>query len=346
MSDKTAKMMERVRALLAKAASTNFPAEAETFRQKADEIMTEYAIEQWMLEGLEKGRERPEPARRDFDFSWWRGNPFRSQLWSLFTSTARHCRCTVATTHADYGQMKMPVFGIPSDLDWFDVLFTSLMNQMIQQVDPQPKTSLTMNENLAIMREAGMPWQQAIPRIIALGRVADKEWDPETTTFDDVYKPWVHGYRNWCRRTGHSQSYVNQQTFRKHFADGFSLEINSRLRRMREETETSYDATHAAGSMDLVVRDIRAQVLEAMYQAFPDLRPHPADCDCDSCHFCRDPKCQRRACVEARKPIRFRSSAGPKIDHAAREAGREAGRRAQITNNPSERIGGRRELDK
>lgn len=353
MSDRTAKMMEKVRALLAKAASTTFPEEADAFRAKADALMTEYAIDQWQIDQLEAGRTaRPAPVRRDFDFSWWgSNNPFADQLWDLFLETARHCRCQAVARKWGRNEANvriMPVFGIPSDLDWFDVLFTSLMLQMLQKVDPEPKASMTLNENLALFRDAGVPWDQAIAKIIPLGKVADKSWEPSETTFDKVYKPWVHGYRRWCRETGHPQSYVNQRTFRKHFADGFTDEVNNRLRVMRRASEQAYDEGHSAGSMALAVRDMKEVILEAVYVEFPDLRPHPADCECDACHTtkCRDPKCSRPRCVARRKPVRYRSVAQPKIDYAAREAGRAAGAKANISNNPGERIGNRRSLDK
>lgn len=330
MSDKSAKMLERVRALLAKAASTNFPAEADSFRAKADQIMTEYAIDQWMVDQAQDAQgKRPTPERRDMDFGWWRGNPFRHQLWDMFSTVARHCRCAIATTKADYRDLKMPVFGLASDLDWFDLLFTQLMIAMIQKVDPQPRPELTLMENLAMMREAGMPWEDAINRIIRAGEVEDVTIDQDAT-FDDVYKPWVHEYRRWCRATGHPQSYVNQRTYRKNFADGFQAEINDRLGEMARNSRFEYDKSHEAGTMEIAVRDIRLTIQDLIYAEFPELRPHARDCDCRRC----------RAARSARfVPVRARSIKGPKIDHAARQAGREAGRQVDLTNNPARRVG-------
>lgn len=340
MKDK-AKMLERVRALLAKAASTTFPAEADTFRQKADQLMTEYAIEQWQVEIAQNGvNTRPEPVKRVFDFEWWHTNPFHDQLWQMFTAVARQCRCIVVAAKADYRAKAIPVVGIPSDLDWFDLLFTNLMIAMIQQVDPQPKSSLTLNENLAMMREAGMPWPPAIERIIRLGDLADCDIDPDAT-FDDVYKPWVHGYRRWCRETGYTQSYVNQNTYRRNFADGFAAEIRERLYRMRRESEVAYDAGHETGSMALVVRDIIQVVQEEVYILWPDLRPHPPNCMCPTCKAVRN-----EIAEQMKKPVRTRKAAQPRerIDWAAVEAGREAGARVNLTNSPAERIGGRKSI--
>jgi hypothetical protein len=341
MSDK-AKMLERVRALLAKAASTEFPAEADTFREKADQIMTAYAIEQWQVDAAQKGvGARQMPIRRDFDYNWARGNPFREQLWQMFYAVARHCRVVAVNQKADYRTGMMPAIGLESDLDWFDLLFTNLQIAMIQKVDPQPSPELGLNENLAMMREAGMPWEPAINRIIKLGRMQDYDV-PEGARFDDVYKPWVHGYRAWCRKTGYKQSYVNQNTFRRNFANGFAAEIGDRLYRMRRESERAYDSSHTTGSMALAVRDIMTQVREAVFIEFPDLRPHPVNCPCDVCTASR-----KRLEEAMKKPVRTRRSAIPRerIDYAAVEAGRAAGRDVSLSNSPSERLGNRKQIE-
>lgn len=350
MSDKTAKMLERVRALLAKAASTTFPEEADAFRAKADEIMSAYAIDQWMVDEAQAGRDaRPVPEKRLVNFDWWRGNPFRDQLWWMFSAVGRHCRCRVVVGKVDYSDMRIPVIGLGSDLDWFDLLFTNLMIAMIQKVDPQPVAAVSVNENMAMMREAGLPWVDGINRLVAAGIVdgelADGEWryhDDKRAHFSKaVYERTIRGYRAWCKKTGHPQSLVNQKTFRRNFADGFAAEVTDRLYRMRRESERAYDADHETGSMALAVRDIREVINEFLYNEYPDLRPHPRDCDCDKCHSCQDPKCQRANCVAARKPIRVRSRRERGLsasEYAAQQAGRAAGRTVDLANNSDRRV--------
>jgi hypothetical protein len=98
--------------------------------------------------------------------------------------------------------------------------------------------------------------------------------------------------------------------------------------------------------MEIALRDIEQVIKESVWEAYPDLRPHPANCQCDNCHFvkCVDPKCTRPRCVAARKPVRARSVKAPKIDYAARQAGREAAAKVNLSNSPSERIGRTPEL--
>jgi hypothetical protein len=119
---------------------------------------------------------------------------------------------------------------------------------------------------------------------------------------------------------------------------------------MNRESQQAYDADHETGSMALAVRDISKIVEETIYVMFPDLRPHPATCDCDDCHYCHDAKCMRPNCVARRdtRPVRVRYGRMPKeekVDRAAMDAGRAAGRQVDLSNSASDRIGGRKGLN-
>lgn len=379
--DKRAKRLEQVRGLLAKAAGTDNPVEAETFRQHADKLMTMYTIEEWQLAQESEGEGQRQPEVRWMDFAWWRGNAFRDQLYWMFDSVARHCRCRSVTSKLNYnfgdepGNYRMPVVGLPSDLDWFDMLFTNLMLTMIRRVDPQADTSKSVDENMATMREAGMPWADALNRLALAGivpsiaaeaaQVAANETGAEVEFNDDdkycwdgkgrkklffskkQYERTITSYRQWCARTGHPQSKVSQASFRRHFADGFAAEITDRLYRMNRESTAAYDADHAAGSMAIAIRDIKVVIDEMVYTEWPDLRPHPPNCDCDIHHRCSDPKCQRYNCVQARKPVRASRGRVPKaekIDYEARAAGRAAGSQVNLSNNQDNRLRGAKEL--
>jgi hypothetical protein len=59
--ERRAKKLAQVRMLLAKADSTKFPDEADTFRAKADELMAQYAIEAFEVTGHDDEHRRPEP---------------------------------------------------------------------------------------------------------------------------------------------------------------------------------------------------------------------------------------------------------------------------------------------
>lgn len=361
--DRKDQMLEKVRGLLAKAADPAVgEAEAQVFREGAERLMTKYTIESWMIERAQEGDQRSvQPERRDVSLSWYYDmsyeNPVRDPLWWMFDAVARHCRCKVVLVKRDYEGKTVPVFGIPADLDYMDMLFTNLMVQMLAKADPRPLERLSLEENLAMMREAGLDWAQITQRLIKAGMIEDPtpgaHWYAERKDWKAYGQPeryslsqkMVSTYRRWCKATGREQTYTNVKTYRRDFAAGFSDEINNRLWRMKRAAggDLSEDDSN---SMALAVRDIEQVVQAAVWDAFEDLRPHPPTCECDNCHFmkCNDGKCERPRCKAARKPVRYRSAPMPKVDHAAREAGRQAGAAANISNPGGARIGKTPEL--
>src|SRR4051812_4102214 len=93
--DKTQKILNRVRGLVAKAQSTQFEEERAAFMAKADELMETYAIELWMLETKQDSKRI---VRRNMDLTWWSSlknidHDARNDLYWLWDACVRHCRC-------------------------------------------------------------------------------------------------------------------------------------------------------------------------------------------------------------------------------------------------------------
>jgi hypothetical protein len=250
--DKKAKMLERVRALLAKADGTNFPAEADTFREKADELMTQYAIEQWEVDEAQAGvGARPKPERRDFDMSWYRENSRSNELWRLMQAVAYHCRVRLV-----YWRVSgtIPAVGIPSDLDWFDLLFTHLMLQMGKGLEPHPNPERSMIENLVTMKEAGMKWERIGELLINIDQLEsyDRNMGVKFTKL----------YTDYCVANKRPRLRTTPSVYQRSFAQGFLEEIRTRLKRQEEKS---------TGSMELVLRDIRDEINSAAEDMFgPD----------------------------------------------------------------------------
>lgn len=370
---KKADILAKVRALMELASRNSTPpGEAEAARERADILMTKYALDSWLLK-QEDDAPLAKPELRWFDFQWWASNPFKHQLWWMFAEMGKHCRCEVVSAKLKYDEgYRIPVVGLPSDLGWFDLLFTNVMLFMVERVDPVAKPGLSVNENMARMREAGMPWAEALNRLVRariVKSIAEEEWEKEPYNIDigrrekpnptnryrkdgrgqnklyfskRTYESTITNYRRWCSETGHEQSKVSQSTFRRNFANGFAAEVNDRLSKMNRNSKAAYDEQHEAGSAAVAIRDIRKVVEEEVYILFPDLRPHPSDCDRDDCHWCHDAKCRRSNCVARRdwRPVRTRGRA-PKEereDWAAIDAGRAAGQAVNLSNKPTDRI--------
>src|SRR6266536_5424573 len=115
-----ARQLDRVRALLAKAESTGFPEEAETYTAKAQELMARYSIDYALLSVRAGAPEEPVGRRVGVD------NPYEAPKVLLLDAVASAHRCRSFWSSA-FGFVT--VVGFPSDVDAVELLFTSLLVQ-------------------------------------------------------------------------------------------------------------------------------------------------------------------------------------------------------------------------
>jgi hypothetical protein len=115
------RLLDRVRALLAKAESTGYPAEAETYTAKAQELIARHAIDEALLAGRE-GAAAVVPFARRIGVD----HPYEGEKASLLSAVARANRCHTVWS-PDLGFTT--VFGFDSDIDVVDLLYTSLLVQ-------------------------------------------------------------------------------------------------------------------------------------------------------------------------------------------------------------------------
>ncbi|GAA2086470.1 DUF2786 domain-containing protein [Actinomadura alba] len=115
--------LARVRALLAKAESTEFPEEAEALSARAQQLMARHRIDDALLAaGARAGARGDEPAGRRVGVD----DPYESPKTMLLDAVARANRCRVVW-HRGLGFCT--VLGFPADLDAVELLFTSLLVQ-------------------------------------------------------------------------------------------------------------------------------------------------------------------------------------------------------------------------
>ncbi|GAA1739980.1 DUF2786 domain-containing protein [Luedemannella helvata] len=118
-----ARLLDRVRGLLAKAESTEFPAEAETYTAKAQQLVTRYSLDEALLE-TQAGDQVFALARRiGVD------HPYEAEKAALLDAIAGANRC-YAVWSPELGFST--VFGFDADLDAVDMLYTSLLVQAHQ----------------------------------------------------------------------------------------------------------------------------------------------------------------------------------------------------------------------
>jgi hypothetical protein len=114
------RMLDRVRALLAKAESTGFPEEAEAFTAKAQELMARHSIDYALLSAKAGSREEPTGRRMGID------NPYEAPKMLLLGAVAGANRCR-SVWSKEFGFAT--IFGYATDLDAVELLYTSLLVQ-------------------------------------------------------------------------------------------------------------------------------------------------------------------------------------------------------------------------
>jgi hypothetical protein len=114
------RVLARVRALLAKAESTDFPDEADAFFAKAQELMSRYSLQRAVL--ADPAASRPSTAGRRI----WLDGPYLRPKSTLCAVVGSANRCTVVFTE-DPGFVT--VIGATTDLEFVELLTTSLLVQ-------------------------------------------------------------------------------------------------------------------------------------------------------------------------------------------------------------------------
>ena len=115
-----AKVLARVRALLAKAESTTFDEEADALTSKAQELMARHAIDLAMLDASAPKHGSPVARRIHLD------DPYVDAKSTLLAIVAAENRCQSVFAP---GFGFSTVFGFDADIDIVELLFTSLLTQ-------------------------------------------------------------------------------------------------------------------------------------------------------------------------------------------------------------------------
>lgn len=315
-------LLRKIRALIAKADDRAVtPEEADIFRAKADELMVKYAVEQFEL--MKAGAIEHAPETRNVDMSFWfdyDSDPdARSNMWVLFSTVYRHCRCVVVHDKMSSMNKTMMVAGYPGDLDWADLLFTSLLLQLERAVNPRPSRDRSYHENLCDLRAGGLSWDEVWERMARAGTIPDQilaQFPNRNGQRDKM----IRDYRAYCARTGTPQNYNHWKTFRRSFSAGFISQMSTRLNEQRARNEQTGGSQFA-----VVLRDVYKTVQEWLYDEGIMVRPKPVTPSADTI------KKGRR--VSYPKDTR-------KYDWGAVLDGRRAADNADITGHPGRRVNG------
>lgn len=223
-SPNTDKILKRVAGLLAKAESSEYGPERDAFREKAEALMMQHAISEAQV-AASKGQDvRAHVIKKRVNVAPAQ-SAFRDALISMMSSVALNNRCKVAFWNLTE-KVSLPVdallFGMESDVEFVEMLFMNLRLQMSQEMEPEYDDSLTLEDNVYEMRNAGLKWNR-LEKKCGLGPNG----------------PAMRAYKRACEERGEEpRKRINPRTVQRNFAEGYVRRVDIRLsenRRRREE---------------------------------------------------------------------------------------------------------------
>ncbi|MHB8318473.1 MAG: DUF2786 domain-containing protein [Acidimicrobiales bacterium] len=126
-SDADEQVLARVRALLAKAESTDFPEEADALTAKAQQLMTRHCLDRSLVDAQAGHDAHPHLQVR----RCWLDDPYLEAKGLLLTIVASANRCrTVLSPDVGFST----IVGHPDDIDASELLFTSLLVQATRRM--------------------------------------------------------------------------------------------------------------------------------------------------------------------------------------------------------------------
>ncbi len=322
-AEKLRKIMAQISNMLAKADDPSCtPAEADQNRERAEVLMRRYRLEEsemsaedQTLLGIAVKRARWTVCPYSSEFS--------HQYRALVAYVVNHIEAECVMKY-DNGNIVAEVFAYESDLMYGERLFNSMRLAFSTRLEPKVDADATEAENVFILRNAGME-RRRIAEVLG--------WSPKSGPFKASKL-----FKEECERRGEDANVLlgkgnSVKNYREQYANSFVVEVWSRLARMR--------ATAGADSAGLVMADRHEKVREAMYTAYPNLRPNPVTTtkrigeeqgECPKCAKASSGFCREHAWM---KPSRARSSSGPAYNHAAAERGRAAARSVDLGQSSS-----------
>ena len=305
--EKLRKVQELVNNLLARADHPTTPApEAKVSRERAERLMAQYRIDEANLDAVEKARMGIKPTHRVVRV-YPLGSEFSMQYRTMLAYIVNHVEATAVSILPEDGWVVWDVFGFESDLAYAEMLWASVRIAFQQRLEPEHDGSLSDEENVFRMRNAGME----------RGRIGEvMGWGGEGTQGPNKV---TRVFKRACAERGVDAKAVtgkgnNMKTFRHSYAEAFASEIWNRLWELRTARGQMSGAVVLANRAD--------EVKEFMYTVYPQMRPRPVD---------------PNAPVAKQRPMRFRKAKERPVNWNAARLGQQAARTVDIGG-----VGGRR----
>lgn len=250
------KILNRVQGLLSKAEATEFPAEAETYRAKAQALMLQYRIEEEHL--IAADPTSVEPIRETMTVCS-PASAFRQEYVNLAFWIADHAgvRCLFGREPVD-GSTTVVAYlvGYEGDIRLAEMLYAAARLVFMERIEPSVNRALDDATNIYRMRSAGITRRQ----------VAIDLWGKDTHA---AHAEVGRVYKAECAKRDETPALdgrgISARQYRTAYAEEFTYELADRLRRSR-------DAADRSGGV-MVLHGRQERVDEAFYGHFPWCRP-------------------------------------------------------------------------
>ncbi len=322
-------IIRKIEALITQADHPNTgPAEAETFRAKAEALMFKYRIEEMQIASRTEQRAHGSSLAPQWStFTVTRvSSEWANYYYTLFVGVVRHFDCeyqvTTGTDDSGFSVYVAEVVGYESDLRFISILWQSIRLGFSSKLEPKFDSTISLEENAFNMRSAGMEGSRMA---YALFGNAEKSNRVKARNMA----------RSWAEKIGEDPSVFSgrgndMETYRKSFASGFLDTLTNRLYAMKRSRNIEESGA-------LVLASRTDAIKEALWERYPNRRPKPAidnasestvaqQHSCDKCDKAKSGYCREHSWM---RPRRSSVSAG-KYNVRAAERGRDAARSVNL----------------
>lgn len=273
------KILERVRNLLARAEHPNTPApEAELCQQQADKLMFKHAIEEAFLRATQTEKERKTPVKKAFQMTSEGTMEFWPEMRTVLGEVAYANRCRAVVSH--YAGGEITLVGFKDDVEWTEMLFTSIYFGFVRQINPKWDSSTSYDANVYNFKVAGWKWKDINELSKRNGgpdhEKYEEDWFGKMRPTGKIGGAMIGAYKRHAKLIGDTNivSTQSHDAYRRQFTSAFCNTINRRLRDLADEQQKDMDSIPGAA---LALVDTRKAVDEEFYTLFPQFRPMPEE---------------------------------------------------------------------
>jgi hypothetical protein len=270
----TDSIVRKVQALLERAAHENTNEhERKACMDKANELMTKYAIDQANLDAQAgDGRRQPTTEvvtlfsdEQDGGRTKYEIFAYRWHFQAIFEKCAELAGVKLAGL---YGvDRRITMVGFPEDIAWAHMLYTHIFSEFIAKMFPTWSADRTFDENVRMLKESGRSWADIWLAALGAGQT-DRDHKPDTVNRKNY---WRAAYKRACRDAGVEPSMTTQRhdAWRYAYADSFSDRIQTRLWGMIADRKQTVEETGSA----LVLAGAEERINSLLFELFPDMSP-------------------------------------------------------------------------